>query len=173
MIDRTTDHRNRNGNQRHSPPPICSPDQNHEKVPTADPRLFRPNQSQPMGPERMKPMKINPSSLRREQRGPGHYRWCVLARVDLGVTVEELPPGVRTDFHFHKNSRQFLYVIRGKAFVRLAGHHHPLKEGECIEIGPGIPHQVANRGDQLLKYLLVSAPNVRGNDIHLVSNFRI
>ncbi|GGE13529.1 hypothetical protein GCM10011571_13720 [Marinithermofilum abyssi] len=76
----------------------------------------------------------------------------------MRIVMEELLPESKTPVKTHNNFRLLLYVLQGRGFIRVDGHHYPVARDECVEIPPGARHQIHNWGDNTLQYLLVGVP---------------
>jgi mannose-6-phosphate isomerase-like protein (cupin superfamily) len=87
---------------------------------------------------------------------------------NLSIKLEELPPGGRSDLHFHNKARQFFFLIRGQALVEVDEEMTPLGTEQGVEVPPGRRHQIVNPGDDKTVFVLVSSPRVRENDIFVV-----
>ncbi|MFC4670219.1 cupin domain-containing protein [Seohaeicola nanhaiensis] len=85
--------------------------------------------------------------------------WRLTDHPDLALREERLPPGTAEAPHFHIRSRQIFYVLAGVLSIDLPGRTLIATPGEAVEISPGLPHLVANRGTDDLRLLLVSAPD--------------
>lgn len=103
-----------------------------------------------------------------------HYRWGaasegwhLLRRADLSVIQERVPPGDRERRHFHHRARQFFYILRGEATLEIDGVRHPLREGQGIEVPPGVPHCFANASAAEVIFLVVSAPPSHGDRVEV------
>jgi mannose-6-phosphate isomerase-like protein (cupin superfamily) len=94
-----------------------------------------------------------------------HYSWgqnCDgwhLVRSDaLSVIHERMPPGTSEVRHFHIIARQFFFVLSGTATLEVDGTDTVLHAHEGLEVAPGTPHQMFNRSDRDLEFLVVSQP---------------
>lgn len=101
-----------------------------------------------------------------------HYKWkdiCdgwyFVEREAVSIIAEKMPPHTAEDMHYHTQSRQFFYVLSGEAVMKLSENEVSLYAGEGIEIPPGTPHQMTNRADSELQFLVVSAPKSHGDKI--------
>jgi uncharacterized cupin superfamily protein len=88
---------------------------------------------------------------RRLQRPPG---------ATLSAAVWELEPGgVQAPYHFHHGGEELLIVLRGTPTLRSAEGERELKEGEVVHFprGPAGGHQLRNRSDGVVRYVLAAA----------------
>lgn len=86
----------------------------------------------------------------------------------FGVHLETLPPGGKgADRHWHTDEDEFLYVLEGAATVIDNRGAHRLGPGDaaCWRFGDPNAHQIANRAEGPLRYLIVGT-RVGGDTIH-------
>jgi mannose-6-phosphate isomerase-like protein (cupin superfamily) len=69
-----------------------------------------------------------------------------------------MPVGTAEMAHRHLKSRQFFYVLSGKAHMFHGGIMTELRSGDGLEIPPGIVHQISNHGDTPLEIIVTSQP---------------
>jgi mannose-6-phosphate isomerase-like protein (cupin superfamily) len=89
--------------------------------------------------------------------------WHLVNRPDLSVIQERMPPGTFEVRHRHRSARQFFYVLRGTTHLEADGVVHELQAGQGLEVAPGVPHQMANRSDVDVEFLVVSHPHSHGD----------
>ncbi len=83
--------------------------------------------------------------------------WRFLQTENLSVVLETVLPGVVEERHYHKEIRQFFYIISGTATIELDGQIETLISGQGIEIPAGLPHKLINETDKDLELLVVSS----------------
>ena len=110
-------------------------------------------------------MKKTRATATASEWASGHYAWPLVQQEGLSVKLEEIPPGGGSDAHYHRRSRQFFFILGGRALVRLGGAELELGPQEGVEVELGLAHQIVNAGDEALTFLLVSAPAVAPDDI--------
>ncbi len=115
-------------------------------------------------------MKKSQENTPRTEWGRDHYSWPLVDSRDLGIKVEEIPPGGHSETHVHKKSRQFFFVLEGKASFLLEKSTFSLKRYEGMEVLAGKKHQIRNGGKEKLLFLLVSFPRVEESDIFRLKN---
>ncbi|HEU4742741.1 MAG TPA: cupin domain-containing protein [Meiothermus sp.] len=93
--------------------------------------------------------------------------WHLVRRPELGVIQERMPPGTSEVRHHHRQARQFFFVLAGRANFELNGEELELGPGEGIEVEPGIPHRIANHGQEDLEFLVVSQPHAHRDRVVL------
>jgi mannose-6-phosphate isomerase-like protein (cupin superfamily) len=103
-----------------------------------------------------------------------HYRWggvCdgwrLLARPDLSVIQERVPPGAGEVRHYHERARQLFFVLAGRLEIELRGQTFALAAGDALEVPPEAPHRVWNAADVDATFLVVSAPTTDGDRVNL------
>ena len=106
-----------------------------------------------------------------DQERPGFtYRRARIGRQagaeNLGASLYEIPPGEATfPFHVHAANEELLFVFAGRPSLRTPAGWRELASGEVVAFPAGEPgaHQLANRGDEPARVLIVStmiAPDV-------------
>jgi mannose-6-phosphate isomerase-like protein (cupin superfamily) len=101
-----------------------------------------------------------------------HYRWgevCdgwqLLARGDLSVIEERVPPGAGEVAHQHVRARQFFYVLSGTATLEFDSETVSFGAGQGVHVAPGTVHRLCNRSTTEVVFLVISAPTTRGDRI--------
>jgi uncharacterized cupin superfamily protein len=77
----------------------------------------------------------------------------------IGATLYELTPGGTSGlYHFHHGAEELLVVLRGRPTLREPGGERVLEEGDVVHfpVGPDGAHQLSNRTDEAVRYLMVS-----------------
>jgi mannose-6-phosphate isomerase-like protein (cupin superfamily) len=95
--------------------------------------------------------------------GDGCDGWHLVRSDGLSVIQERMPPGAQEVRHSHAKARQFFYVLAGRLHLEVGGTSHAIDAGVGLEIAPGTPHQVFNRGVQDAEFLVVSQPPSHGD----------
>ena len=89
--------------------------------------------------------------------------WHLVKHENLSVIHEKMPPSTSEARHFHNKSRQFFYVLSGTATFELDGEQHIIESFQGIEVSPGIPHQMMNRSQKDVEFIVVSQPMSHGD----------
>jgi mannose-6-phosphate isomerase-like protein (cupin superfamily) len=97
--------------------------------------------------------------------GNGCDGWHFVNHPGLSIIRERMPPGTSEVRHLHKKARQFFYILAGTAVLETGGSSHELHRGEGIEIPPGVPHQIFNKSNEALEFLVVSQPHSHGDKV--------
>jgi mannose-6-phosphate isomerase-like protein (cupin superfamily) len=99
--------------------------------------------------------------------GESSSGWHLLKTDTLSVIEEHVPPGEEEVRHYHERAQQFFYVLSGCACIELAGAEYGLGPGEGIHVPPGTAHQLSNRGEGDLRFLVISEPMSHGDRVCL------
>jgi mannose-6-phosphate isomerase-like protein (cupin superfamily) len=91
--------------------------------------------------------------------------WRLLARPDLSVTEERIPPGRGERRHYHERARQLFFVLEGGLELEIDGAVHRLLRGDSLEIEPRRPHRVWNPHADDARFLVISAPTTAGDRV--------
>lgn len=101
-----------------------------------------------------------------EERPGFTYRRARLGRQAgaerLGASLYEVPPGQATfPYHAHTANEELLIVLRGTPTLRSPDGARELAQGEVVSFptGPRGAHQVINRSDETVRFLVVSEMN--------------
>jgi len=86
---------------------------------------------------------------------------------DLSVIQERVPAGGAEVMHFHNTTRQFFYILEGKATMVFEDHEVALSKGEGVEIEPRVKHQFRNRSSADVHFLVMSVPSTRGDRVDI------
>lgn len=108
---------------------------------------------------------IDTSQAERYSWGEQCEGWHLLRSPDLSVIHERMPPGTREVRHRHDRAHQFFFVLAGQATIESNGVEEVLGVHQGVDIPPGSPHQVFNRTDGDLEFIVVSAPPSHGDRI--------
>jgi mannose-6-phosphate isomerase-like protein (cupin superfamily) len=99
--------------------------------------------------------------------GNGCDGWHLVKREDLSIIQERMPPNTSEVRHYHKNSRQFFFILSGVATMEMNDRKESLRAREGIEVAPGTAHQLMNESDEELEFLVISHPPSHGDRIDL------
>ncbi len=80
-----------------------------------------------------------------------------------------LPPGSNTVAHHHVQTEEIYYILEGAGQMRIGCESETVGPGDAIAIPPGAPHQIANTGVGVLRFLCCCAPGYENDDTVLVS----
>ncbi len=99
--------------------------------------------------------------------GDACHGWHLVRESELGVIEERMPPGATEVRHYHQRSRQFFYILLGKAIMEVDGRVVQLTAGQGLHIDPGVPHQIRNESGDPVRFLVVSHPHSHGDRVTL------
>ncbi|MGH3136739.1 MAG: cupin domain-containing protein [Gaiellaceae bacterium] len=77
----------------------------------------------------------------------------------LGASLYEIEPGGTSGlYHFHHGAEELLVILRGRPALREQDGERTLEDGDVVHfsVGPGGAHQLINRTDAPVRYLVVS-----------------
>lgn len=109
------------------------------------------------------PTVVDIDSAEHYRWGGGSEGWHLLKRPELGVIQERVPPGDRERRHFHTNSRQFFYILHGRAVMEVNGERFELVSGQGLEVSPRLRHQFMNESGEPVTFLVISSPHSHGD----------
>lgn len=110
-------------------------------------------------------MKISKETAEHYIWGSNCDGWHLLKEESLSIIHEKMPPGTEETRHFHNRSRQFFFILLGQATIELNGEIHEVNQYEGLEVAPLAPHQVFNRTDSAIEFLVISQPASKGDRI--------
>lgn len=93
-----------------------------------------------------------------EEWAAGKSRWLPRGE-KIGATLYEIAPGRSGGFyHFHHGAEELLVVLRGRPTLREPQGERVLEEGAVVHfpVGPAGAHQVINRSEEPVRYLMAS-----------------
>ncbi len=108
---------------------------------------------------------ISKASAEHYMWGNGCDGWHLLKSPDLSVIEERMPPGTAEVRHVHSKSRQLFFVLSGEASIEINGRVERLGVKQAVEVPPGVPHQMMNRSEADLEFLVISCPPSHGDRI--------
>jgi mannose-6-phosphate isomerase-like protein (cupin superfamily) len=80
-----------------------------------------------------------------------------------------VPPGARTEAHYHRRSEEIYLFTSGSGRMILAGDESAIRAGDCVVIPPGAEHQLVNDGDEPLVLLCCCSPPYSHEDTVLTA----
>lgn len=107
----------------------------------------------------------------------GRYRHLTLAAMGedyrVGVSIEELPPGKRTNpAHYHIFEEEHVYVLEGALTARIGAGTYAMGAGDyvCFPAGRKAGHCLVNDGDVVCRYVIVGENNPNEVCVYTDSN---
>lgn len=110
-------------------------------------------------------MKISKESAEHYIWGSNCDGWHLVKKDSLSVIHERMPSGTSEVRHYHDRAGQFFFVLSGQATLEVDGEEHVLLPMEGLEVAPHLPHQMFNKSDQEIEFLVISQPNSRGDRV--------
>ncbi|MDN4074895.1 cupin domain-containing protein [Fictibacillus terranigra] len=108
--------------------------------------------------------------MKRSKMNAEHYVWgdqCdgwhLVKTIDLSIIHERMPPNTYETRHYHHRSRQFFFVLSGTATLEVDGELIELHPQEGYEVPPLVPHQMFNKTNLDIEFIVTSQPNSRGD----------
>lgn len=89
--------------------------------------------------------------------------WHLLKEADLSVIQERVPAGEAEKRHYHAKSRQFFYVLAGRARMEFATQVLEFGVGEGVTVEPGVAHKFSNPFENEVLFLVISSPSTAGD----------
>ncbi len=89
--------------------------------------------------------------------------WHLVKQEGISVIQERMPAGTAEERHRHARARQFFFVLTGALELETEGVSHTVAAGSGLEVSPGTAHRAANRGPDVVEFLLVSQPPAHGD----------
>ncbi|KIO78482.1 cupin [Pedobacter lusitanus] len=93
--------------------------------------------------------------------------WHLLKSDQLSVIQEMMPPDTEEVLHYHAKAQQVFYILDGVATFRIKDETYILTKGKSIAVSPGAAHQILNKSDEPLVFLVISAPKSHGDRINI------
>ena len=86
---------------------------------------------------------------------------------DQSIIYEKMPKGTSEIRHYHNEATQFFFILSGVLEIEIDGVVHQLGQHECIEVKPHTSHQVFNKSDDHVEFLVISHPNTKNDRVDL------
>ncbi len=120
-------------------------------------------------------MKNTPPLVVSTFRPLSHYNWgdnCkafnFVNNENLSVKLESMPGGTEEVLHFHSQSQQVFFIVKGRAVFEVDEIILIVHEGEGLHIEAGRRHRIMNKDNELLEFLVCSQPSVQNDRQNLV-----
>jgi mannose-6-phosphate isomerase-like protein (cupin superfamily) len=98
--------------------------------------------------------------LKQYKWGDNSEAWELLNDKDLSFKLERMGSGMEEVLHYHKVSRQFFFVTRGRGFFEVDDIILIVHEGEGLLIESGRKHRVINKEQSYLEFIVCSQPSI-------------
>ena len=87
---------------------------------------------------------------------------------DQSLAQATVPPGARTEAHFHRASEEIYLFTAGAGRMLLGDEQAAVRAGDCVVIAPGAAHQLVNDGAEPLVLLCCCSPPYSDADTVIV-----
>lgn len=107
--------------------------------------------------ERVTNIHDTPLEVMKSARGEPDWRCLDLSGANLGVRIEELPPGSNSSYHhYHTAEEEHVLVLAGRGTLHLGEDAVALSKGDHIvfEAGEELAHHIENTSAEPLTYLV-------------------
>ena len=112
-----------------------------------------------------------------DKKNAAHYLWgnnCdswILAETtSLSVKQETMQPGTKEQLHFHLNTQQFFFILKGTATFYIDDTEVTLFEQQALLIDKKSKHLIANQTTTPLEFLVISQPPVNNDRVNVRGN---
>ena len=92
--------------------------------------------------------------------------WHLVNEPTLSVIQESMPPHTEEVAHKHEKSQQFFYILKGEATFEIEGTVHTIRKHEGIHIQKNQVHQIKNKSEAELEFLVISQPHAQKDRIN-------
>ncbi len=99
--------------------------------------------------------------------GQGCEGWWLKKDGNFIVIAETMPPGTAEKNHYHKNTDQFFYCLKGKLIIQFNEGEQMLSEHEGCSITAGVPHKVKNMSNEMVHFLVISSQKSANDRVDL------
>jgi mannose-6-phosphate isomerase-like protein (cupin superfamily) len=91
--------------------------------------------------------------------------WILMDSENLSIKSEKMPANTCEKMHFHKNSQQFFYILKGKATFFIDEVQFEVGAQNGISIEPLQKHFIENNSSEILEFLVISNPSTNNDRI--------
>ncbi|MGG0384269.1 cupin domain-containing protein [Priestia filamentosa] len=112
-------------------------------------------------------MKISQKNAEHYIWGDQCDGWRLVNQKDLSVIHERMPPNTSEVRHYHTKSRQFFFVLKGTATLEIDGQLENITQLEGVEVPPHVAHQMMNRSDEDVEFLVISQPTSKEDRVRI------
>ena len=91
--------------------------------------------------------------------------WHLVNIPDLSVIHERMPAGSTERRHFHKQSRQFFFILAGTLTLEIDDRRQVLLAHQGAEIPPGLHHRISNESADTAEFIVISHPHSHGDRV--------
>ena len=110
-------------------------------------------------------MKITKANSEKYDWGEKCNGWYLVNTKELSIIEELMPPRTQETKHKHSKSQQFFYIIKGQATFLIEEKEYIIDKNQGIHIKPNMIHQIKNKTDENLEFIVISQPHSHGDRI--------
>lgn len=110
-------------------------------------------------------MKVTKSTSEAYTWGHVCKGWHLVNTKALSVIQEMMPPGTQEVKHRHAITQQFFYILKGQAVFEVEGKEIIINKEEGIHIKANLVHQIKNKTDSPIEFIVISQPHSHGDRI--------
>jgi len=78
-----------------------------------------------------------------------------------------MPIGTKEKLHFHSNTQQFFFILKGTATFYIDKKQKLIQENQGITIDTSIKHFIANASEKMLSFLVISQPSTNNARVNI------
>ena len=109
---------------------------------------------------------VNTKNSEHYKWGNNSDGWHLLNSDDLSIIEENVPPNESEERHYHNDAQQFFYILFGTATIEISGDIFEVPAGNGIHVPAKESHQLMNKSNSELRFLVVSQPKSHGDRIN-------
>ncbi|GEO09689.1 cupin domain-containing protein [Segetibacter aerophilus] len=114
------------------------------------------------------PAVVSTSNATKYVWGKNCEAWNLLNNDSLSIKHEKMPHGAEEILHYHKQSQQFFYILKGRAVFEVDEVIVIVHEGEGLHLEAGRRHRIMNKDEGALEFLVISQPSTSSDRHNLV-----
>jgi mannose-6-phosphate isomerase-like protein (cupin superfamily) len=101
--------------------------------------------------------------LRHYQWGDACDGWILVDTEALSVKQERMPAHTAEALHYHKQSQQFFFILKGIATFEVEGKSFTVQAEHGFHINAGEKHRIINNMAEDLEFILSSQPSTNND----------
>jgi mannose-6-phosphate isomerase-like protein (cupin superfamily) len=87
-----------------------------------------------------------------------NYRKVLFTTKQQQIVVMSIPEGDDIHLEKHSHTSQFIKIVDGTGYAKIAGKKYKLSEGKSLIVPANTWHQIVNSGKQVLKLYTIYSP---------------
>ncbi|TXK71714.1 cupin domain-containing protein [Paenibacillus sp. N3.4] len=91
--------------------------------------------------------------------------WHLVKNSNLSIIHERMPANTREVKHYHQHSHQYFFILSGIATMEINNKEIILNPQEGIEVTPLVPHQLLNKSNDEIEFLVISQPTSKDDRV--------